>query len=168
MARFLYHNSTGVWPRIRVVILVIGWIFGLICGYYLYIYADASLISVMRGALHTPVSIVGLVGTLAVPLLFSATAVFISGFTLLPLLAWTKGVLFSFASVCALSAFGSGSWLIWPLLLFSDIICVCFLWWYWLKVAFGRRIISVLPMVSGLLTAGILDYFFLSPFLAGL
>lgn len=168
MARFLHHGFAGIRRRIPLIVLAAGWIFGLICGWFLYVHADVSLISLMRGAIYSPVSIVGLVNVLAVPLLFSAIAVSISAYFLLPVLAWGKGMLFSFVSACALSAFGSGGWLAWPMLMFSDMAGVLILWMYLLQISTKGKVFPGYSSVFALILAGIADYCVISPFLAGL
>ena len=171
MARFLYHSPAIGRRRMRLAFLAAFWILGLVCGWLLYVHGDYNVVSLMRGAMEVPVSIVGLVNVLAVPFLFSALAVFISGFSLLPIVALEKGMLFAFTSCCVLGAFGNGGWLMWSLLMFSDIIGVILLWYFWLRVVRFGRIFpfeGILPAGAGLILTGMLDICVISPFIAGI
>ncbi len=142
MARFLHHDFS-LWRRKdEPIFLAFGWFFGLVLGVSLSQYACDISASLMRMALHSPVSIVSLACVTLFPLFISALAVFISQHWLLPLIVATKGFSFSFVLSATMQAYGSASWLAYPLIAFSQVCSVPLLWVFWLRYCARERAIS--------------------------
>lgn len=171
MDRFLrlftsfFHCRT---PRTTLALL---WICGLLTGSLVSLSADEILAPTMLAAISGGLSISGLLLVLLFPLLLTAAAVFISRPVFLYPVAFLKAFLFAFTGIGLLLSLASSGWLIRCLLMFSDSLLLPFLWLLWLQIVSGpdrfamRRFLTV--SLLALLT-GILDYFLVAPFLAGL
>ncbi len=171
MARFLLRNSTQSQRKCRILILALIWCVGLISGVGSFYFTGDSFPSLMRMAAASHVSIVNLVIPSMLPFLFSAFALYLQCPQLLAVLCFLKAWLFGFVSFGCISAFGTAGWLLWLMALFSDIVCMVPLWWFWIShvecegfVRFGQLatcILIVLCVIS-------LDQGFISPFLVDL
>ena len=168
MARFFLHDFSLEPRKSGRILLAFGWLLGLFLGARMYIHADSSVITLMRSAVSCTVSIVGLVGVTILPFLISAFAVFIGCPRLLALTACGKGMLFSFASLCAMAAFGNAGWLVYPLLCFSEICMAPVLYLYWLRNISGGRgdLRELIPYLTAGAVIGCVDYCVISPLLA--
>ena len=171
MVRLLHLNLSFLDCRTRRVILAFAWISGLFLGSLISLAADNILSSTMLAAAHSGMSISGLLAVLLLPLLFSALAVYISKPIFLIPIVFLKAFLFSFSAAGFLIACDSAAWLFCFLMMFSDTLMLPFLWWFWIisltlesRTAIrGAVICTVCAFVIGFC-----DYFFVSPFLAGL
>lgn len=149
--------------------LACAWILGLISGVFFSLYAGGALLSSMRAAVLSRVSIVPLLSAMTLPLLFSAFAVYISQPRLLIPIAFCKAFLFSYLSLALFAAFGSAGWLIHLLFMFGDILMLPVLWSFWLRSLSGGRSSALRCTVPVLIIAviiGCTEYRFISPFLA--
>ncbi len=160
-----------LWQRSCKTALCISWIFGLMFGIWLSAVAGDSFFLTMRGADFSAVSIPGLLLVTALPFLITATAVFLSQPWLLICLVLLKAAAFGFCACGIIAAYGSASWLVSILLMFTDLCALPQLMWLWLrhgdmtKKALWGDLSLCLSMVMIL---GILDYSFVMPFAASL
>ena len=146
-----------------------------ICGLYFGSFAasqNSALVSMMRTAAQSRVSIVSLLPVLLLPFLISAFAVSISKPWLIILVCFSKAFSFGLHVGAISIAFGSAGWLARMLLLFSAGCCVPVLYWFWLRHFSGRYRSAVwrdFGICSGIvLFIGFLDCGIISPYLASI
>lgn len=170
MDRFFNFDLSAWRCKKPIFILACAWFLGLFSGVLFSMSASDSLGSTMRAAAGGCVSISGLLSAILLPLLFSAFAVYIFKPTLLIPIAFLKAFVFAFLGVGILGAYGSAGWLIRLLLMFSDILMLPLLWWYWLRAFSGpkRRVFDTSVAAVYALLVGSIDYCVISPFLANL
>lgn len=140
-------------------------------GIWLWYASGASLISLMRSILYGSVSIMRLVFLLFLPFLLSALAVFCFGPRSIYPVAFGKGLLFSFVSMGVFSCFGSGGWLVWMFLCFSEIVTVPLLYWFWLRLLGGNHVAGLkesLLLLAPVFLIGSIDHCLITPFFADL
>lgn len=168
MARFLRHDFS-LWRRKdEPLFLAFGWFIGIVFGVSLSRYGSDISASLMRMVIRSPASIVSLTSVALFPFLISAFAVFISQHWLLPLIAAFKGICFSFVLSVAMQAYASASWLIYPLVAFSQVTTVPLLWIFWLRYCARDKSLSRTTLAYFLAVIGIvcIDVWVISPFLA--
>lgn len=164
----IFFSYSPDFRKIRISILAFCWCGGIAAGLLLARYADEFQFSLMRRAAVCPVSIVGLLSVL-LPFLFTAFAVFVSNWWLIPCLAFCKGLLFGYHACIVTAAFGSAGWLVRYLLLFTDTWAVLILIWCWMQVCRSVRSRSLSRVgfcMAAALVLGMVDICFVSPFLA--
>ena len=151
-------------PASRYSSLAVCWIFGLLGGTVLFLYAGTPVVSLMRSVPLGSVSIVSLLLTGLIPFLFTAYAAFLSEPWVLFVACFCKGFLFSFVSLGISIAFSSAGWLMRRILLFSgDIWCVALLF-LWIRILSGQKACWFAVLTAGALACGISCYI-ISPFL---
>ncbi len=160
----------GFYSKFSTIFLAFCWCTGLFLGCYLPQYLDHSYFSLMHKAVNRSVSIVGLFAVL-VPFLISAIAVYFSQTWLIFPICFFKSFSFAFIAACVTIAFSSSGWLVRSLLLFTDILSAPVVLGYWLRLvktpankAFQDS--AVCAAICAIFCS--LDYFVVSPFLAGL
>ncbi len=121
MARFLYRNLSEILRKWGNAILAFSWLLGLAAGCGLYADVEDSFLSLMPGTINSPLSIVSLLISVFLPLLFAAFAVYISRPEWLVCLCFLKACAVSFVFSGLSAAFGSGAWLVRFLVLFHDL-----------------------------------------------
>ena len=171
MARFLLHESPKSSRKGSTVFLALSFSAGLTGGILTFIAAGQSIFPLMRSTLSGSVSIVSLLCVTALPFLFSAVAVFLSGPQLLFPIAFGKAFFFSFFSLGTMAAFGSAGWMIRCLLMFSDLMGLPLLYYYWQRHIPGGHAFSSMEafaFFSLFFLIGSIDFCLISPFLAGL
>lgn len=171
MDRFLFTHLPALRCKESIFHLACAWILGLVSGTLFSFFTGNHLVSLMRAAVFSRVSIVGLLSALTLPVLFSAFAVYILQPWLLIPIAFFKAFLFSYLSFGLLAAFGSAGWLIHLLFMFGDILMLPLLWSYWLKSLSDTRSNTVYCTIPILIIGSIIgcaEYRFISPFLANL
>ncbi len=165
MARFLLRNSAPNSRKYHILFLAFIWCLGLWCGIGSCFYAGEPIISLMRMAAGRPVSIVSLLSIALLPFLFSFIFVYLRSWHLLSALCYFKAVLFGFVSAGVYMAFGEAGWLVWLMMMFSDLLCLIPLWWYWISCTgnlfrptpyFGVCLAAVALIIA-------LDYQFIAP-----
>ena len=168
MARFLHQVFQPSHRRMYWLPLAFFFLLGLFTGGWIFLQTDPSYTSLMCLAMRSRVSIVGLAGVLLLPFLFSTFAVSLGWPRLLFLIAYGKACTFSCVALCVLTAYGTGGWLAFPLLLFSDVCILPCLWLFWVCHLGGQRC-SWQSLASYMIAAaavGSVDYYIISPFLA--
>ncbi len=171
MARFILSSPPGIWRKGSTAFLAFSFLFGLFSGIAAFFAYGESVLPWMRSVLYSPVSIVGILCVTVLPFLFSAFAVFISKPWLLFLISFWKAMFFSFFSLGFLVSNGSAGWLIRWLLMFSDLICLPVLYFYWQRSLLQHEKASFaegLVFFSLLLFIGSMDYRMIAPILSGL
>ena len=165
VTRFLLRISAPGLRKYRIVFLAFIWCLGLWCGIGLCFSAGESIVSLMRMVARHPVSIVNLLAVNLLPFLFSAVFVYLRSWHWLSALCFFKATLFGFVSAGVYFAFGDAGWLVWPMMMFSDFLCLIPLWLYWISCTGNRYGFS--PYLRICLTAVIfiigLDYRFIAP-----
>ena len=130
-------------------------------------YRSQTFVSLMRGAVSSPVTIVGLGAVLFFPYLLTASAVLFSSSGILLTVAFLKALLFGACAAAVDLAFPDAGWLVRSLLLFSDFAGYPVLFWLlWRFIDGHKNPIVAFWIAGGALTAiGILDYLVIAPFL---
>lgn len=171
MARFLHHSLKISGRNWRDFLLALSWILGLISGCTLCLSADTTAFSLMRMAPGCPVSIVRLLAVTFLPILFSGFAAFVSQTWLLIPIAFFKSFTFSAAYIAVMLSFGSAGWLIGFLLMFSSICTMPILILYWIRYSrkgYSLALWHKIAFISLIFAVCGIDFFVISPFLAGL
>ena len=166
---FIERDSPCIRRNIFCILLLISvWIIGLFVGIHLY---DPMYYSLMCSVLLQPVTIVGLLMILFLPLISAYLSFLLHEPIISLIVCFFKAVAFGFTGCFISHKFGSGSWLMRLLFLFSDHCCVImlFILWFCVFSSFGGRrekfdSVFFLPAVP----IALLDYFVISPFLRGL
>lgn len=170
MARFLHPVAFFTLRKFGPQLLALSWLLGLVCGGWVFRIAGSDLPSLMLLACQGQLSIVGLLSSALLALLFSALAVYFSlpGLVLVP--AFIKAFLISWFFCGIYSAFGTAGWLVCLLLMFTDLCSGVLLFAYSRRFISGERRyfpeLSCLCAVLGCLTAAV-DYSFVAPLLRG-
>ena len=125
----------------------------------------------MRSVLCQPVSIVGLFCSIFLPLIFTYLSVITEKPVIIWIVCFLKSAAYSFSCVFLSQHFGSASWLVRVLFLFSDSCSLLALFILWFGICgcehAGRRYSFLFCGTFCILIAAI-DYFFISPFVMGL
>ena len=140
MPRLFDHDFSPYSRKVRSILLAFTFLCGMILGCVIYQSAELESVRLMRSAVHGPVSIVGLLIVVLLPFLFSAVAVYISKPCLLLGVAFCKGLFFSLVSMGVMGAYGSAGWLMRFLLMFTDIVSMPVLVFFWLHSGVSGRI----------------------------
>ena len=166
-----FFHSLNLRCKEPVFALACAFLAGLIGGLLLSASAGITPDHAALAATNGRITAIGLLSVIGLPLCFSAFAVYISRSRLVIPIAFCKAFLFSYTGSSILVAFGSAGWLIFLLLMFSDILMLPALWWYWKLALEGRAKASLTGLVpvsvAGILI-GSLDYHVIGPFLANL
>lgn len=164
-----HPNLLLFWQRSCKLFLLLCWILGLLLGMISAAGAGDSFFLMMRGADNLTVSIPGLLLVTALPFLFTAFAVFFSQPWLLLLLAFMKAFSFGFCAFGIMAVYGTASWLVGFLLMFTDACTMPLLMWLWLRHCdlSGQRFSrDVVVCFAAALVLGIIDICLISPFSA--
>ncbi len=145
--------------------LAVFWIFGTICGIFLFLYAGTPVFSLMRRMPLASVSIVSLLGIGLIPFLFTAYAVYVSKRRLIFLICFCKACLYAFIAAGIYAVFSSAGWLMYGLLLFSGGILCADLYFLWLRLLSGRNGCWIWTVTVWVLAGSMVDHI-ISPFLA--
>ena len=144
------------------------WLAGFLLGGFFLPYAGDSYLLLMRSAVSSPVSIVGLFSGVLLPFLISAFAVYLSMPLVLACTCFLKAFSFSVCAGAVFSAFGSAGWLILILMQFSDCCMLPVMVWFscrhWKT---GRRNLrrDLTAVLFSAVAVGIMDYCIVSPYL---
>lgn len=171
MAQLFHRNPPLWWRKYSFLFLAFCWTAGLLSGAAVYLSAEKSLDSLMRGALGRPVSIVSLLCVTILPFLLSAFAVYISKPWLLLPVSFGDAFVLCFVSLGVMQCGGSAGWLVRWLLMFSASLAAPLLYLYWLRHVTGRRRFSSLEAACVLCLyalIGSIDYRLISPMLVRL
>ena len=163
-------SRTGNSCKFTALFLAFSWFGGLILG-MMFVKATATFfVPLMRGAAAGTVSIRGLLASAFLPFFLSGLAALYCR-PLVYFICFLKAFSYGCNVHGVALAFGNSSWLIRPLLLFSDSLLVPILYLYWLRVLSGDHGLRARELGMSLIwTAAVvtLDLSFVSPFLTGL
>lgn len=173
MIRHIQAKCSLIFERSRLndLILIAGWLVGICLGMLAAQYTSDILLPIMRMALITPVSFSGLFVAAVVPFLLSILAVSLFRYRLLPLICSAKAFSYGFCARGLLLLYGSSSWLLQLLLMFSNSIITPMQFFFSLRHIHGCRFRSALEpavWICAIVTIVLLDYYFISPFLVEL
>ena len=151
-----------------LIVFSLFWIAGILFGFGLFLACKSFAFPMMRCAVSQQVSIVGLLCSIFLPLFCT----FISHSSNKPIIilvvSFLKSASFCFSFLLATVLFGSASWLLGLLFMFSDscILLMFFILWLWLPSCYGaksKRIFCFSAFFGLLIAFG--EYYFISPFL---
>ena len=167
MGRFFRLNPVLLSEACARRILAIIWLCGLLFGTLFSLLNGASNHEVIRSVLHSRVSFFGLFSALILPLLITALFVYLSKPHFIFLLVFLKA--FAFASIGSgfLYTFNSSSWLIRCFAMFSDILILPILWYFWLQAFTYQRdvVLRLIPAPGiAILSVCYIDCFCVTPF----
>ena len=170
MVRFFPVFNSAKTRKRFVILLAFGWFAGLLSGVIVAISADHSFYSLMRMVPGCPVSIVGLLISVFLPLVFTAIVVYMSYDWLLIPFAFAKSLCISLLSFGLSISCSAGGWLAALLLFGTDFLTSGILLWLWLRIAAGSSL-GICRFAASLiifLLVGFFDYFYVSPFVMDL
>ena len=168
MVRIFPSCFTSVIRRASAVILAFTLICGSAFGAFLSTQTEHASLSLMHTAAESGVSIVSLLCVVLLPFLFTVFAVYIRRFWLVIPICFWKVFSFAYLYCAVLFSYGSSGWLVGILLMFSDILALPVLCWFWMRVLRSgradwiRNSCGVFLLLSGIV---ILDSSYLSPYL---
>ena len=152
-----------------VILLAFLWTVGLVCGLYFISSSGewvAELFSCVCGSRQ---SLLGLLAIICIPLIVSAISIYLP----VPVLIYIYSVIKAFSFGCCLCGvaitFRQSSWLVRLLLLFSDTGLVVLMLWLWCRILYKNRFSvrkDLVCCIVAFAVIGIIDYFFVSPYLA--
>ena len=164
-------KTTILWRRTASRFLAISWFLGIALGCLAAETARSVLVDLIRRCVGAEQSIIGVLTVTALPFLLSAFAVSFSKPWLLLFISTCKAFSFSFCAWGICLAFGQSGWLVLFLLLFSDVLLVPLLYFYWLRHIRGDQGPDVweLPvLLAAAITVAFIDHQFVAPFLVAL
>lgn len=167
MGNFLRHHFSLIKKNRSILLLALCLILAFTLAIILAGVLEESFLLLMRTAVSTRVSIVGLFAVSYLPFLFSAFAVYIRKPKLLLIGLVIKAFMFVFCGLSCIAAFPAGGWLVRILLQFSDYLLFPVLCWFAVRQIIGhgdfRKDFSLCTVLF--VIAGSLDYCVVSPFL---
>lgn len=161
--RFYFYRS-------RILLCII-WLAGFFCGCAVALINNSYFLSWMRCAVLQPVSIVGLLVSVYLPLLLSYISLVSEKPIIILIVCFFKAAAFAFCGALIHQFYGNASWLVRWLYLFSDSSFLFFLFALWYRCLDTSRMtvksdLSMCCCIGVLLTAS--EYFIVSPLLLGL
>jgi len=160
---FLFRKSC-------ILILAFSLFAGLVFGSRLYVDSEASVASLMRVSGIQNVSIVSHLSVLLLPFIFSA---FISStravWMILPV-SFLKGLSFGFSQAAICSSFAGAGWLIYFFLMFSNIMTLPVLVFFWIRTLNGNAhtMSPLFYCVLAVLLIIAVDHHFMNPYCVSL
>jgi len=165
LANIIYQELYPLHRRRSARFLAFCFFCGLTGGVLAAVRLDSCNFSLMRGIGSDPSSIVGLMILLLIPFLISLSAFWIDPIFLFPI-CFVRAFLFGFVHLCLLGCYPMGGhWIRW-LLLFSDILSLPVLYFFWYRRALGYPVslIGTAGLAVFLCGIGIFDFYLVMPF----
>lgn len=154
-----------------LIVFFLVWFVGFFAGFSFFRTFKQSELLLMRSVVFQPVSIVGLICAIFLPLLCTYISVLINKPMIALVLSFLKAASFSFSLSLLTLLYGSASWLLCVLCMFSDTCFLLILFAVWLQYPVICNVNSK-RLFTGSFILGLLilfgDYFVVSPFLIGL
>lgn len=169
MALFSHHEFPHLWRKGCTILLALCFLSGLIFGMFAYISAEETLLPMMRRTFYGNVSIVSLLSVTCLPFLLSAFAVYTTWPGFMLAVSFAKAFVFSFVSLGIYSCIHSAGWFLLWLLIFTDLLSMPVMYFFWLRNLSGEGKLSlpVMVMCTSLVILIVSLYIrFISPFLA--
>ena len=162
--------NTAYFRKGSTMFLAFCWTTGLLLGGFVSVPADASFVLLMRSAVSAPVSIVGLLSVLLFPFFLSVYLARAFGSWILYPIAFTKALVFGFSQSLICSVFTGAGWLFYFFLMFSQIMVIPSLLFFWISCLdpsrlYGRRLVYCLGYCVFVALA---DWQVIGPYLSGL
>ena len=157
------NKSNNFRVTVRVCLLVFLWILGLALGYLL---SKPCYIPLMRSALLQPVSIVGFIVCIFLPLILTSLSICLEKPILILIVCFIKSAAYGFSCGLISLIFCSASWLVRFLFLFSDSCFLLVLLSIWIKAFSDTKKIRFRSLQYAAVIAvliGIADYCVVSP-----
>ncbi len=155
----------------RVVVLALCWIFGLFFGLFFVSSEGNFLTAAICSGSYRRASFIGLLAITLIPLCLSYVAFIRAKQPILYLICFFKAFAYGACLQAIVLVYGSASWLVRLLFLFSDSCSVVILLWFWYRRIFVGRFHCRKDFLTSVLIAFFLsmfDYFFVSPYLVKL
>ena len=130
MYSFFRRLGSYVSRDYRFLFIVFAIFGGSIFGVYLAIQSSETILPLMRAAVGSRMSIVGVIASRFLPFLFAAFAVYLAKPWLLIPVFIIKGFAISWIGCLVAAAFGSAGWLVQPLFQFSELLLMPVLCWF--------------------------------------
>lgn len=162
------HNLTLFQRNRNLFIFTVCWLSGLLAGFILAAEANGTLLSLMRLAAVSRVSIVWLLLSAALPFLITAYSVFINNFLILFGISLTDAFAFSYCAGVIFRSFGSAGWLVQPMLQFTGTVLGAFFCWFCIRRCSKKRICLKKDLVLCLIISAVvvvIDFLLVSRFL---
>ena len=153
-----------------IIMLIFCWVVGISIGLYISLDNSKLFVDLIEQAATGRALFIGCTMKMLMPLFISVVSIlfFIPAF--IYAVCFTKAIGFACCFYAALVAFNSASWLVTPLLLFSDLFTTVVLLTVWFRFLLCRgtrgKNLAVFIAISILIC--LIDYFIISPFLASL
>ncbi len=162
----LVANRLSVYFSKNKLILSLLWLLGLLLGVVLAGTGDI-VPSLMRTASGTPVTIVSLLLRCTLPFLISLLAIHFSKRWIVFLLCFFKAFLFGLCICSVTFCFYQASWIVILLLIFSDIVLMPVLFYFWIKHidSVGVKMHSSMLCCAIAIVVACVDYCYISPYL---
>ena len=171
MARFLHSIDSFSFRKNSKLFLAFSWILGLGAGGLAFRYAGDILLFLMPLAVHSQLSIFGLILSISFPFLLSAFALIVSCPVLLLPVCFCKAFLYSYLVCGVFACYGSCGWLIRWLLLFTDSVSAGIFYIYAVRHITGIRRFSPVGLFGSISAVAMLagvDSVYISPLLQAL
>ena len=147
--------------------LTVSWTLGLLLGTLFALGLDPSFLSLMRRFFTLPMSIVIRLILAVLPFLICTYALMLRRQEIVLAVLFCKAFSFSVLAVSVLLIFGSAGWLVFPMLLLSDLLLMPVLCWFCLRN--GRSLMQDHIISLGVAVIAVLiHYFAVLPFVAEL
>lgn len=133
-----YFTNASFRRTLYVSMLCLTWCIGLLTGIFFVEEISYNLFPLMRSAVSSRMSIVGLFLALIIPFLLSAFCIHFFHPLLTLIICFFKAYLFSVCAYGIVLSFANAGWLLRFLLLFSDSYANVFLLRFWIKNIAGK------------------------------
>ena len=165
-----FSDFSSLFRKGYIPILAFSLFAGLLFGFRLFENADSSFTSLMRISLIQNVSIVSQLSVLLLPFLFSAFACCAcTAWTVLPI-SFIKGLCFGFSQAAIFSSFSSASWMVYLFLMFSNIMTLPILVFFWIRCLSKAQHMMLHFFISTLSVLLIIaiDHYYIIPYITSL
>lgn len=145
------------------------WLLGLLCGVFFGAQWKCSSSLMMRSWLTGPVSIVCIFSVLSLPFVLSLLAALWNIRGMIYVIAFVKATVYAFVSCGIYEVFQSAGWLIYPLLMFHEVLSLPLLCWLWIRCLENASFPSgweITFLIAFLMLVGSLDVRIIAPYLA--
>jgi hypothetical protein len=164
--RFVSH-----YPYIRLLSLSALWVLGLLIGFGFVHFGVTPSYSWMLSAVTQPMSIVGLFITAFLPFLITYFSCVSNKYSSILLICFFKAIAFSYTWTIVAKCFGSATWVITFLYMFSDLFSLVLLFYIWVNHFVGTFLFkkhTYFMCISILSALSFTDYFVIAPLLQSL
>ena len=167
----LFKVYNAFFCKRKFLCLAFLWFLGLCSGKYYAVQTGSTFLLLMRTAVESRPSIVGQLISVLLPLLLLVLSVYFLQPIAYYFLAFIQSLSLGYICCCIQRIFGSASWLVCLLFLFSSFVSVPFYCWFLIRHISGKQASyfrDSLVVLGAVLIACIADYFIISPFLTAL